>query len=83
MSRYLFFAYSIHEPKGGINDLKGMFDSIEDLHTYLHEHSSELRGDYDFFQLFDMKLHKPQPIDWLDFSRRKHHPSDEEEEEEQ
>lgn len=77
MSRYLFFTYSIHEPQGGINDLKGTFESIEDLHTYLYENSSELRGNYDYFQVFDTKLQKQQSIDWLDLSSRKYRPFDE------
>lgn len=47
--RYLVFQYDYYYPAGGINDLKGIFDTIEDVKEFLQKDQSG----YENYDVYD------------------------------
>jgi len=47
--RYLIFQYDVYYPSGGINDLRGTFNDIEDVRSFIENNKSN----YDNYHIYD------------------------------
>jgi len=54
VKKYIVFAWGKYEPSGGINDLIGSFDNIEDAFSYCNYERFKLYDDFSIVRHSDM-----------------------------
>lgn len=54
MDNYFVFMWDTSKPKGGMNDFKGVFDTIPEAEEYIAD-NFESSDEYNYFEIFDIE----------------------------